>query len=217
MTSRNVRLSFGSRSGVAVLVVAGALVLAGCSGGAPADPGTASPSASESASPSASATPTPTPSAVYKPADATGPAQNVPVPVLPEVAKTETKEGLESFARYWFELLSYGYETGDTNELAALSGPDCTFCHGLVDNIEEAWSESRWISGGQIETPAVTGDLTTGAAPKVTLQVIQKELVIRNSDGSPYQDPTAATNSGSQATAVFGGTGWTITKLSLIR
>ena len=37
----------------------------------------------------------PTPSASYKPADATGKAQNVPVPVLPDAAKAETKEGLE--------------------------------------------------------------------------------------------------------------------------
>ncbi|MFP5313120.1 MAG: DUF6318 family protein, partial [Actinomycetes bacterium] len=75
--------------------------------------------AAETPTPSASATPTPTPSAVYKPADATGPAQNVPVPVLPEVAKTETKEGLEAFAKYWYELLSYGYESGDTKPLSS--------------------------------------------------------------------------------------------------
>jgi hypothetical protein len=133
------------------------------------------------------------------------------------VAKTETKEGAEAFAKYWFSVLSYSYETGDTELLSALSGPSCVFCKGLVDNIETAWSDGKWISGGHIETPAVTADAPGGEPTRVTLQVIQKELVIHNSDGSPYQEATAGTNSGSQATATFEGASWTISKLSLIR
>jgi hypothetical protein len=105
------------RFGLIAGVVAGSLLLAGCSGGAPADPGSASPTAAESASASATPTPTPTPSAVYKPADASGPAQNVPVPVLPDVAKTETKEGLEAFVRFWYGALNYAFETGNTKNL----------------------------------------------------------------------------------------------------
>ena len=212
------RSRVGRSSAAAALVIGCALALSGCnSGGSPGPGSTSSQMAAETPTASATATPTPTPTAVYKPADATGPAQNVPVPVLPEVAKTETKEGLEAFTRYWFELLSYGYETGDTERLSALSGPDCLFCKGLVENIETSWSDGKWISGGQIETPAVTADAPAGTPTFVTLQVIQKELVIRDADGSPYQEPTAATNSGSRATATFDGTGWTISKLSLIR
>jgi hypothetical protein len=217
MTSHNTRTSRGRRFGLIAGVVAGSLLLAGCSGGAPADPGSASPTAAESASASATPTPTPTPSAVYKPADASGPAQNVPVPVLPDVAKTETKEGLEAFAKYWFELLSYGYETGDTKPLSDVSSPDCVFCQGLIDNVDMAWSDGKWISGGQIETPAVTAKEPAGEPTSVTLQVLQKELVIHNADGSLYQEPTAATNSGSQATGVFDGPGWSISDLGLIR
>lgn len=218
MTSQNFLASRVVPVGAAAIVVGLALALSGCNfGGSPGPGGTSSQVAEETPTASATATPSPTPSAVYKPADASGPAQNVPVPVLPEVAKTETKEGLEAFAKYWFALLSYGYETGDTERLSALSGPDCQFCKGLVQNIETAWSEGKWISGGQIETPAITADAPGGAATFVTLQVIQKELIIREADGSPYQEPTAATNSGSRATATFDGSGWTFTKLSLIR
>ncbi|MCY1675723.1 DUF6318 family protein [Pseudarthrobacter sp. SL88] len=215
MTSRNVRTSFGPRSGAAVLAVAGTLLMAGCSGGAPADPGTGSPTPSQSASPSVP--PTPTPSAVYKPADASGPAQNVPVPVLPEVAKTETKEGAEAFTKYWFSVLSYAYETGDTVELSGLSKPECNFCQGLVTDIEAAWAEDKWISGGQIEIPAATAKPASGASMQVVLQVLQKELTIHNQDGSPYQEKTAATNAGSVAMVDFAGTGWVVSDLGLIR
>ena len=190
--------------------------MAGCSGGAPADPGTGSPTASQSASPSVTPTPTPTPSAVYKPADASGPAQNVPVPVLPEVAKTETKEGAEAFTKYWFSVLSYAYETGDTAALSRLSKPECNFCQGLVTDIEAAWAEGKWISGGQIEIPVATAK-PSGASTQVVLQVLQKELTIHNQDGSPYQEKTAATNAGSVAMVDFAGVGWVVSDLGLIR
>lgn len=217
MTSHNVSTSGPMRLGTAGAVVAGALMLASCAGGAPADPGTASLAATESVSSSPTATPTPTPSAVYKPADASGPAQNVPVPVLPEVAKTETKEGAEAFAKYWFSVLSYAYETGETESLSVLSGSNCKFCQGLVDNIESAWADGKWISGGQIEVPAATAKVLSSEPTYVTLQVLQRELLIHNSDGSLYQEPTAATNAGSQATASFGASGWIFSDLGLIR
>lgn len=217
MTSHNVFTPRLMRSGAVAFGVAATFMLAGCSGGAPADPGTAPPTASEQASSSPTATPTPTPSGAYKPADASGPAQNVPVPVLPEVAKKETKEGAEAFAKYWFSVLSYAYETGETESLSGISGPNCTFCQGLVDNIESAWAEGKWISGGQIEIPAATAKVLRGQPTYVTLQVLQKELLIHNSDGSLYQEPTAATNAGSQATATFGTSGWIFRDLGLIR
>ncbi|ACL38981.1 conserved hypothetical protein [Pseudarthrobacter chlorophenolicus A6] len=217
MTSRNVRTSAGPRAGVVALAVAGVFLLAGCSGGAPADPGTGSPSASESASPSPSATPTPTPSAVYKPADATGPAQNVPVPVLPEVAKTETKEGLEAFVRYWYQVLDYSYQTGDSTILQKISGPACVFCAGLGDGIAESWKDGRWISGGRVETPVITGTLEPGKEPYAVVQVIQAIIEIRNADGSLHQAPTPATNTGSRAAVKFDGNSWILTDLGLIR
>jgi hypothetical protein len=217
MTSHNTRTSRGLRFGVLAFVVGGLLLLAGCSGGAPADPGAASPTSEESASPSTTPTPTPTPSAVYKPADASGPAQNVPVPVLPEVAKTETKEGLEAFVRYWYAVLNYAFETGKTEKLVEISGPGCVFCAGLKDGITEAWGEGRWVSGGKIETPVISVTLEPGVEPHAVVQVLQGTIEIRGADGSLFQAPTAATNTGSRAAATYGPTGWIMTDLGLIR
>ena len=222
MTSLNVFMSRGFmsrglRSGAVVFAAATCLALAGCAGGAPADPGTSSPAPTTSATSTPSPTPTPTPSAVYKPADASGPAQNVPVPVLPEVAKTETKEGAEAFTKYWFSVLSYAYETGDTQPLADLSGPNCVFCSGLKDNVTAAWGSGRWISGGKIQTPAIAAEVAAGEPSYAIVQVIQDEVEIRKPDGSLYQDPTAATNTGSRADATFGASGWIIADLGLIR
>lgn len=210
LTARRLRLHF-------VAVAAGvALVLTGCNTGS--DPGaTDTSSASATQVPSPSATPTPTATPAYVPASASGRAQNVPVPVLPEVAKTETKEGLEAFVAHWYATLSYAYETGDTQPLADLSGPNCVFCSGLKDNVTAAWGSGRWISGGKIQTPAIAAEVAAGEPSYAIVQVIQDEVEIRKPDGSLYQDPTAATNTGSRADATFGASGWIIADLGLIR
>lgn len=216
MTSQNLFSSrdfFRSRlvpSGAAALVVGFTVALSGCAGGAPADPGTTSASDTDAATPGASATPTPTPAAVYKPADATGPAQNVPVPVLPEVAKTETKEGLEAFAKYWFELLSYGYETGDTKPLSALTSPACTMCERAKE-VQQGWhQEGRWLAGGRITTPSI--NTTFVVAPdgnyQVAVQVSQEALSYYNSDKTLDETAPKPADSGNLMLAVFRQGSW---------
>jgi hypothetical protein len=112
------------RYSIAAVLMASVLVLTACNGGNNPQSGDPT-SASASASASATSSPTPTPTAVYKPADAKGKAQNVPVPVLPEAAKAETKEGLEAFARYWYSLMNYAYETGNLAPVSAVSSSNC--------------------------------------------------------------------------------------------
>lgn len=210
MTSINVSTPWGMRSAAAGAVVAAALLLAGCAGGAPADPGTVTSTPTGSATASSSATPTPTPSAVYKPADASGPAQNVPVPVLPEVAKTETKEGLEAFAKYWFELLSYGYETGDTKPLSAVTSSSCTMCE-RAKQVQEGWhQDGRWLVGGRVTTPSVntTFNEAPGGNYQVAVQVSQEPLSYYNPDKSlDIMDPKPA-DSGSLMLVAFRDGAW---------
>ncbi|GAA1765802.1 hypothetical protein GCM10009712_12760 [Pseudarthrobacter sulfonivorans] len=216
MTSHNFFSPKHPRAALVVTVAAVALALSGCNtGGGPGATDTTSPAVSQT--PSATPTPTPTATPAYVPASASGRAQNVPVPVLPEVAKTETKEGLEAFVAYWYATLSYAYETGDTQKLGELSGPSCVFCAGLKEGVTAAWSDGRWISGGKIETPAVSAEVVSGKPSYATVQVLQEAVEIRKPDGSLYQDPTKATNTGSRTDATFGASGWIMSDLGLIR
>ena len=219
MTSHNSRtFGDGTRFGAAAFVVAGSLLLAGCSGGAPADPGTSSPTAGESTPPSATPTPTPTPSAVYKPADASGPAQNVPVPVLPEVAKTETKEGLEAFAKYWFELLSYGYETGDTKAVSAITSATCVMCE-RSKQVQTGWhEEGRWLAGGKVTTPVVNTSFNklSDGQYQVAVQVSQEALSYYNADGSLDSTDAKPADSGSLMFAVYRDGAWYVNTIEPI-
>ncbi|MFC9333588.1 DUF6318 family protein [Arthrobacter sp. NPDC057009] len=157
MTSRTCfseRLRLSVFSAVAVSVLA----LTSCSGGGdpqagPTASAVASPAQSTpgSASATPSATPTPKPTPVYKPADAKGRAQNVPVPVKPPLADKNTKEGLEAFTKYWYELMGYAYETGDLKPVDAVTAATCASCVRVRPTILSWNSDGRWIEGGAFE------------------------------------------------------------------
>ena len=163
------------------LAVAGSLVvLSGCSGsdgaGAASSP---SPSVSVSVSPS------PSPSATYKPASAEGPAENVPLPVMPEEAKVESKEGLIAFARYWYEAAAYGYETGDVGPLKAISGQDCTACNGAYSTLATWFEGDGWAAGGQIEVTSAASEyaLTESGNRQALVMFKQVPIDVHGPDG----------------------------------
>ncbi|WP_425256428.1 DUF6318 family protein [Pseudarthrobacter sp. J47] len=118
------------------------------------------------------------------------------MPVLPEVAKTETKEGLLAFAEYWYATLSYAYETGDMAPLKSVSAPGCANCEAAEKIISNWFSNGRWMSGGKIATPAV--ETTFIVAPdgnyQVVVQVQQSELRAFKADGTPADTTVPATD-----------------------
>lgn len=194
MTSHNFFTAARLRAATIATVAAVGLVLTGCNtGGGPGGTDTASPAVSQT--PSVTATPTPTAAPAYVPASASGRAQNVPVPVLPEVAKTETKEGAIAFARYWFQVLSYAYETGELSLLNALTPQTCGPCQKSAEAIKAWHSDGRWLVGGQISTPAVdtTFSKDVNGKYKVSAQVHQVPLSYLRADGTvAHTDPQAA-------------------------
>lgn len=211
MASHSVVTSRGFRACALSLALVLSLGLAGCnSGGSPGQGGTPAPASTDLATTSASPTPTPSPTAVYKPADASGPAQNVPVPVMPDVAKTETKEGLEAFAKYWFELLSYGYETGDTKPLSALTSPVCTMCE-RAKQVQEGWhQDGRWLAGGRLTTPSISTAfvVTPSGNYQVAVQVSQEPLSYYNPDKTLDSTDPKPADSGNLMLAIFRDGAW---------
>lgn len=216
-SNSDLRLRIGPLSMLALLGTA-AVLLVGCgSGGSPAfSPSTSAPVIPTPIS-STSAAATPTQSAVYKRADTSGPARNVPVPVLPEAAKTETKAGLEAFTRYWFQLVNYGYETGDTAQLSAITGSGCVVCE-RVKQVQTEWHESgRWLVGGKISTPAVstTFRLVDGQY-QVAVQVSQGTISHYRADGSLATKVPKAADTGHLVLARFQDGAWFVDSVDRI-
>ncbi|MFF2676681.1 DUF6318 family protein [Arthrobacter koreensis] len=186
MSSLGVRRQFAAVS----LALAGALVLGACSGSDDPDADAAQ-SPSSPVSPSTSSTPSPTPTATYKPASAEGPAENVPLPEMPEEAKVESKEGLIAFARYWYELVNYGYETGDVEPVKAISGPDCFACQSLYSGMGDVYGTGGWIQGGDIEILTLDSDyqLTPEGRRQVLVSVKQRDMVYWDGTGNADRRP----------------------------
>jgi len=97
---------------------------------------------------------------------------------MPEEAKVESKEGLIAFARYWYELANYGYQTGDAEPLKAISGPDCFACQNLYPVITEGYSGGGWIAGAKVTVQDAdsTFTLTEQGRYQATVQVVQDPL-----------------------------------------
>ncbi|WP_273545194.1 DUF6318 family protein [Arthrobacter sunyaminii] len=141
------------------------LLLGGCSGGE-TDPAaqavgqttnSAEPNETTDAGETAVPAPPPTPAApAYKPASVKGPAENVLLPVMPELARQESREGLEAFAAHWYELANYGYATGDVEPVRAVSGDTCLVCDGYYRTLASGYVDGDWIAGGEVHVEGVT-------------------------------------------------------------
>lgn len=210
----NIRTALSTRpSGLLVaLILGGALVLTGCQGGG--DPVTEP--TSTSAAPTTTATPTPTPTATYKPADASGKAQNVPVPVKPALADENSKEGLEAFTKYWYEALGYAYETGDLSYVDDVTGENCDLCNNAM-KVAQGWnSDGRWIAGGSFTIPTI--EIVFKEAPdgnfQALAQVIQSEMHTYQADGSEPVAPIPESNDALLLMASFSDARWSVNNLA---
>lgn len=198
------------------------LLLTACNnGGSPPgnQPVVESPSAPAAPAQTATSSPAPSPSPSYKPADASGKAQNVPVPVLPEVAKAETKEGLEAFARYWFGQLNFAYETGKISGLTSITDPSCQFCSNITGALTTNYEEGRWMVGGHIETPSIstTYKSQSDGEYQVVVQVQQTSITYFDSAGAQFRKSTPSSDTGNVMLAAFKGGQWQLTGLHPIR
>jgi hypothetical protein len=219
MTSHNLFTSRRLRMATLAVAAAAALALSGCNtGGDPNSGGTTSPTSTATESAPPSATPTPTPTLAYKPADAAGRAQNVPVPVLPEVAKTETKEGALAFGSYFFSVLSYAYETGDLKLLESVAPESCAPCQRSSEAIRAWHSEGRWLAGGKLTTPTVETTFAKDieAKYKVAVQVHQEPLSYFRADGTLARTDPQAADTGNLLIVSFQKNSWILHEVGSI-
>lgn len=129
-------------------VLLAALLLTGCGpddDGAAASPsGAASSGAASPSEPGSDATP-----ADYVPASLDGPAQNVPEPVMPDLAREESRDGAQAFLDYWSDAKWYAYQTGDTSYARNIISEHCDVCMDELGEIEKLYESNAWAVDGR--------------------------------------------------------------------
>ncbi|MFJ6453035.1 DUF6318 family protein [Paenarthrobacter sp. NPDC091669] len=211
-------------SRTAALAVGLALLLTACQGGSapdgpPSQTGstTASPTSSPAAPAPSATSGAPSASAIYKPADAKGKAQNVPVPVMPELAKENSKAGLEAFIGYWYATYSYATETGDLTEWMASTDTTTESGAAYKKAIELNYVNGRWVVGGRITTPVIEVLWKEGADQQsAKVQVLQERIQYFDAGGSPGQETTPAYNTAEAVMLSYRDSKWQVIDNGLI-
>ena len=223
------RLSFAPFTVLTVRIAAAALgislLLTGCQGGSsPGSPPSETGSTTASPTPRASGSVAPAvpsgsakPSGVYKPADAKGKAQNVPVPVMPELAKENTKEGLEAFIRYWYATFSYATESGNVEPWVAITDTQNIVAAAYKEALGRNYAQGRWMVGGKITTPAIEILWAPeGRTQEAKVQVIQEQISYVNADGTPGKEPTPPSNIAEAVFTEYASGSWRVTDNGMI-
>ena len=172
-------------------IVTTALLLTSCTT-PPATPpsSTTAPSATTT---TATTTPAQTPTTaapVYKPATDQGPAENVPIPVLPEQAKEFSKEGLIAFTEYWYSTLGYAFETGDAEPMMAISDSACRTCRAMSETVVAGHADGKWVSGGKmvLGNPNTSFVVTPENTYQVTVMARQEQVKYYQADKTLSKD-----------------------------
>ncbi|UOY95123.1 DUF6318 family protein [Arthrobacter gengyunqii] len=118
---------------------------------------------------------------------------------MPEVAKEESAEGLKAFATHWYDLMNYGFETGDVEPLKQISGPDCVVCGNVYRLLGNGYDEEDWIFGGELVVMSTKTNyvVTSKGVYQVLIQIRQDPYEFRGPGGLLYGE-----NDGVEGTTV---------------
>lgn len=136
-------LASHARATIVTVGAAAAVLLAGCSGGAGAQPGPSSggpPLSSTTSTSTASASPTTT-------ASRSGTASVA----IPAAARAHTDEGAKAFARFYVEAVSESGLTADSTTLHAITDPNCKGCRVFIDLADELKAERQHVDRKSIQ------------------------------------------------------------------
>lgn len=104
----------------------------------------------------------------------------------PALADEKSKQGLEAFAKYWYDVFSYAYESGDVKPFDAITDPSCVTCSKARRVISDWHAEGRWIVGGTFDVSATESEFvqTPEGGYQAIAQIIQREITFYRADGT---------------------------------
>ena len=177
--------------------------------GASPSPSSPAPSGSGSAAPSPSdgGSPSPSDGASSPSEDAAG------LPPMPPVAKENSEEGAEAFARWYVETLNHLYQHPQTGILDKYAGDNCKTCAKYERNIVRYVKEGRHTASSPIEIRGARVDVADAPA-EVEVIVVVDQLPVRfvNAEGATVDTLSAINGMGLRINMLYEG-GWKISSI----
>src|SRR4051812_10955370 len=158
---------------VAAAVLAGAVVLTGCSDG-----GTANetlPSTSTTAA------------EMSEPLQPLGP----PDLPMPAEAREQTPAGAEAFLRYYMDIYSWSQAHMDSSYMDQFS-QGCELCDSVTKTLRDDATAGYSYEGGQITVSGSSFGLADNGRIEGSFSIAQSSLVVRGSDGAEFPELGAA-------------------------
>ena len=174
----------GKRGGLLHWVCCVALGLTGC-GGSSKPKKTFTPTSTFS-DPRGTGSPAPSTPSVATTGPNTRPGEKAPV--LPTLAKSNSRPGALLFAAYWIQALDWGYATTDSTLAYSLYAPSCDGCtRFLHSTIDITRQKNQHFRGGRISVTAtdlVPTDGHAGATNIVDVTVQQTAMKVISASGA---------------------------------
>jgi hypothetical protein len=111
----------------------------------------------------------------------------------PKAWEVKSEAGAVAFAKHWIDVFNEAASTGETDELAAMTGPACQTCRNFVDLIEDIYGDGGQYAseGWSVVHTSIAKDLPPAKA-SVAMRVRQPAERISR-PGQPVERHEAAT------------------------
>lgn len=124
--------------------------------------------------------------------------------------------GAEAFARYWFTVSDYAYQTGDVEQIDAIAEGTCTACQRISEEIK-----SQFASGGHFEGMVTTVESAAATPPDergTIVTVVYREAANRTiaADGTVEEEFAASGTAGANVYLSATPQGWRVFGISRV-
>lgn len=86
---------------------------------------------------------------VLEPDPTTSPTPTATPPEMPDQATEDSEEGAAAFVAHWIDVYNYALESGNTDELQALSSKDCEGCINYIRLFGSTYESGGYFRGGR--------------------------------------------------------------------
>ena len=104
---------------------------------------------------------------------------------MPAEAKGTSQKSAKAFVRYYIDVLNFATATGDTGTALRLSSPNCDSCSGMLDKIQDVYSQGGYFRGeGWTVTDIKYQPLQSDVKPILTIGIqLADQDMLEHADG----------------------------------